>query len=182
MKKVIFVAAFVAVLAICLFAVPSQNANADYLRIHIRADSNAETDQAVKYAVKAAVVEYLTPKLARADSKAKAMAVVKSELTSLEQVANAVLASKGFTYKCHARVASEKFPCRTYGSLTLESGIYDALVLDLGSGSGNNWWCVVYPPLCFVGGESNGTNSIVYRSLIKEIIDKFFAQKAAERN
>lgn len=181
MKKVITVAAFVAVVAICLFAAPTQNANADYLRIHIRADSNAETDQTVKYAVKAAVVEYLKPKLARADSKAEAMAVVKAELTSLEQVANAVLADKGFAYKCHARVASEKFPCRTYGNLTLESGVYDALILDLGSGRGNNWWCVVYPPLCFVGGENNGTNSIVYRSLLKEVIDKFFARKNAEK-
>lgn len=181
MKKVIIVAAFVAVLAICLFAAPTQNANADYLRIHIRADSNAETDQTVKYAVKAAVVEYLTPKLARADSKAEAMAVVMAELTSLEQVANTVLADKGFAYKCHARIASEKFPCRTYGNLTLESGIYDALILDLGSGRGNNWWCVVYPPLCFVGGENNGTNSIVYRSLLKEVIDRFFARKNAEK-
>ena len=180
MKKVIVVAAFVAVLAICLFAAPAQNANADYLRIHIRADSNAETDQTVKYAVKAAVVEYLTPKLARVGNKAEAMAVVKSELTSLEQVANTVLADKGFAYKCHARVASEKFPCRTYGNLTLESGIYDALILDLGSGRGNNWWCVVYPPLCFVGGESNGTNGIVYRSLIRKIIDDFAAKHSAD--
>ena len=182
MKKVIVVAVIVALLAIILFAVPSENRNADYLRIHIRADSNADADQSVKYAVKAVVIEYLTPKLAYADSKAKAMAVVKNELTSLERVANNVLANKGFGYKCHARVASENFPCRTYGNLTLESGLYDALILDLGSGNGNNWWCVVYPPLCFVGGENNGTNSIVYRSLLKEIVDKFFVQNGADGN
>ncbi|MCM1043696.1 MAG: stage II sporulation protein R, partial [Corallococcus sp.] len=59
------------------------------------------------------------------------------------------------------------------GNLTLQSGVYDALILNLGSGKGGNWWCVVYPPLCFVGGEGNGTSNVYYRSKIYEIIQNW---------
>lgn len=180
MKNILFaVAALVAVVAlICL--VPCKQANTEYLRIHIRADSNSQADQTVKYKVKAAVVDYLTPYIAYADTKQKAMAVVKDKLQQLESVADSVLAAEGFAYKCRARLATEQFPARSYNGFALSEGMYDALILELGSGTGDNWWCVVYPPLCFVGGESNGTNGIVYRSLIRKIIDDFAAKHSVD--
>ena len=58
-----------------------------------------------------------------------------------------------------------------YDGVTLEAGVYDALILELGTGKGDNWWCVVYPPLCFTGGNAN----VIYKSKIAEIIRKFFA-------
>lgn len=176
MKRIAVVCGLlVFVVCLCCLA-PAPQQNADYLRIHIRADSNEQSAQEVKYKVKAAVVEYLTPYLAYAGDKRAAEKVVRAHLRDLEQVANKVLDAEGFDYTCHAELRQENFPCRTYGNLTLQSGIYDALILNLGSGSGNNWWCVVYPPLCFVGGENNGTNGITYRSLLVEIINKFFAE------
>lgn len=175
MKKIVFAAvALVAVLAI-IIAVPSNSSNADFLRIHIRADSNDAADQNVKFQVKSAVVEYLTPYLANAQTKQQAMNIVKSHLTGIEQVCDKVLKDNGFTYTSHAKLCQEQFPDRTYDGVTLAAGVYDALIIELGSGSGNNWWCVVYPPLCFVGGESNGTNSIVYKSKLMEIINKWKA-------
>lgn len=148
--------------------------NAEFLRIHIRADSNDNCDQSVKYAVKSAVVDYLTPCLVGVSCKADAMTVVKNNLDKIEKVANKTLATNGFEYRCNAKLCVEAFPDRSYGSVSLPCGVYDALILELGSGKGDNWWCVVYPPLCFVGGESNGTNSIVYRSLIVDIVNKWF--------
>lgn len=169
------------VLTLVLFVVigcacGSSSTNTDYLRIHIRADSNDVEDQQVKYIVKAAVVDYLTPYVAQATTKQAALSVVKQHIDGICQVANKVLGEQGFDYLCKAKVTVETFPSRTYNGLTLQSGVYDALVLELGSGNGDNWWCVVYPPLCFVGGQSNGTNSVVYRSLLKEIIDGFLAE------
>ena len=175
MKKIVIAAiALVAVLAV-IFAVPAGSSNVDFLRIHIRADSNDAADQNVKFQVKSAVVDFLTPYLANAQTKQQAMSVVKSHLSDIEQVCNRVLAANGFTYVSHAKLCQESFPDRSYGDVTLSAGVYDALIIELGSGSGNNWWCVVYPPLCFVGGESNGTNSIVYRSKLMEIINKWKA-------
>ena len=178
MKKIIIAAiALVAVLVI-IISVPSGSSNAEFLRIHIRADSNDQADQNVKFQVKSAVVEYLTPYLANAETKQQAMSVVKSQLSNIEKVCDKVLAANGFSYTSSARLCQEAFPDRSYGDLTLSAGVYDALIIELGSGSGNNWWCVVYPPLCFVNGESNGTNSIVYKSKLLEIINKWKAARA----
>ena len=173
MKKIVFaVVALVALVAV-IVAVPSQKTNADFLRIHIRADSNDTADQNVKYEVKNAVVNFLTPYLTNATSKQKAMSIVKAHLKDIEAVCDNVLQANGFGYKSHAKLTEEQFPDRTYGDVTLEAGVYDALIIELGSGSGNNWWCVVYPPLCFVEGVSNGTNQIVYKSKLLEIINEW---------
>lgn len=145
----------------------------EYLRIHVRADSNSEEDQAVKYKVKDAVVEYLTPFIAECDSKEKAKTLLTERLDDIEKVAEETLKENGFTYRAKAKVKNEKFPTRNYGNLQLESGFYDALILELGSGEGDNWWCVVYPPLCFTGEGKN----YVYKSKIKEIIDEFYRKK-----
>ena len=175
MKKIIFAVVALAVVLTVIIAVPSGNSNSDFLRIHIRADSNDQADQNVKFQVKSAVVDYLTPYLANATTKEQAMNVVKGQLSAIEGVCDEVLASNGFTYTSHAKLCQEQFPDRSYGDVTLAAGVYDALIIELGSGSGNNWWCVVYPPLCFVGGESNGTNQIVYKSKLMEIINQWKA-------
>ena len=67
----------------------------------------------------------------------------------------------------------EEFPTRVYEGVTLEAGVYDALIVELGTGKGDNWWCVIYPPLCF-SGEATG-NNVQYRSRIWEIIRNFFS-------
>lgn len=172
MKKILFALSALIVLVGIIFLAPanSAKANSDFLRIHIRADSNSQADQDVKYVVKSAVVDYLTPYLAEATTKDKAMSIVKSHLSGIEQVCDKTLRANGFDYTCRARLCQEEFPDRSYNGVTLAAGVYDALIIELGSGSGNNWWCVVYPPLCFVGGESNGTNQIVYKSKLAEII------------
>lgn len=170
MKKIIVAAVVLAVLVAVIAAVPAKETKSDFLRIHIRADSNSEADQSVKYKVKAAVVEYLAPFLAEATTKEKAMKIVGSQLKNIQAVCDKTLSENGFSYKSRAKLAQEEFPDRSYNGVTLSAGVYDAVIIELGSGSGNNWWCVVYPPLCFVGGESNGTNQIKFRSKLMEII------------
>ena len=145
----------------------------EYLRIHIRADSNERQAQAVKYKVKDAVVAYLTPYIAECDTKRKAEDAIASRLDGIEKVADKVLDEQGFDYKSHAKINTENFPTRNYGDFTLEQGYYDALIIELGSGKGDNWWCVVYPPLCFTGAGGN----YVYRSKILEIIGNFKDKK-----
>ena len=148
---------------------PQENAHAEYLRIHIRADSNETAAQSVKYRVKDAVVAFLTPYIAECDTKSKAEKMLTEKLSEIEKVADKVLYEQGFDYKSRAKINTEEFPTRNYGDFTLERGYYDALIIELGSGKGDNWWCVVYPPLCFTG---SGTN-YVYKSKILEIIERF---------
>ncbi len=160
------------VFCIALVAFPQQS-NQDFLRIHIRADSNNDVDQAVKFLVRDAIVQYLSPLLENATSKQKAMAILASQLQNIQHVCDNVLVSNGFDYTSTVKLCVEQFPDRSYNGINLPSGVYDALVINLGSGSGNNWWCVVYPPLCFVGGEANGTNQVQYKSKLWEIIQQW---------
>ena len=150
MKKSIFFI-FLSVAVISLAAVIILNKdkvkyeqNNDYLRIHIRANSNSQTDQAVKYKVKEKIVEYLTPII---------------------------------FYTANAKIKTELFPARTYAGITLEAGTYEALIIDLGSGSGDNWWCVMFPPLCFVDASNTNSQTIKYKSKLYELINNFFDKK-----
>ena len=162
------------IIAIIVLSVVGMNAKPqtekEYLRIHIRANSNETVDQTVKYQIKNAVVEFLTPKIAECDTKKKAESLLASNLEEIEKVADSVLNENGFSYSSKAGVRNELFPTRKYDDLVLDGGYYDALIIELGDAKGDNWWCVVYPPLCFTG-EGQGYQ---YKSKIKEIIDNFF--------
>ena len=175
MKRILLIALLAAAaVLICVFAGggggAAQAAEA-YLRVHIRANSNAEEDQAVKYLVRDGVVEYLTPVVAACETKAEAIDAIGARLEDIACVAERILRENGFGYGARASLREEEFPTRVYEQATLPAGVYDALILELGTGAGDNWWCVVYPPLCFSGGEVN----IVYKSKIAEIIRSFFA-------
>lgn len=145
-------------------------AEADYLRIHVRANSNEQLDQSVKYIVKDEVVKFITPYAAQCVDKITAIELIEGILPQIEEVCDKTLKEHGFDYTSRAAVRAEEFPTRVYGELTLEAGLYDALIIELGTGTGDNWWCVIYPPLCF----TSGTADVEYRSAIYEIIKKWF--------
>jgi stage II sporulation protein R len=142
----------------------------EYLRIHIRANDNSNEAQAVKYRVRDRLVEYLTPIVAECPTKKKAMQKVAEQLHALSHLATETLHEAGFLYGAEADLTVETFPTRVYGEYTLPAGEYSALIVRLGKGEGDNWWCVVYPPLCFAAT----TADVVYKSKIKEIIDRFY--------
>ena len=164
---------FLSALGLTLSPRTQTQTKTEYLRIHIRADSNSAEAQAVKYAIKDRVVEFLTPYIAECDTKKKAEQMLNSNLTEIEKVADSVLLDFGFNYRAKASLKIEEFPTRVYEELTLEQGFYQALIIQLGSGEGDNWWCVVYPPLCFTKTNCG----YVYKSKIYEIIDKFFKNR-----
>ena len=147
----------------------SQKPSDEYLRIHIRANSNESIDQNIKYQVKDCLVKYLTPYIADCKSKRQAELLLKEKEEYLENTVDNLLKSNGFSYRSNIVVRSELFPTRVYEDFTLEEGFYDAVIVELGKAEGDNWWCVVYPPLCFTGNESG----IVYKSKILEIIKDF---------
>jgi len=144
--------------------------NTAYLRIHVRANSNTEEDQSVKYEIKDLLVGYLTPLLEDVQTVDQAKQVVSQNLENISNIATSFLKEKGFNYGANAKLNNEYFPTRSYEQLTLDSGYYDAIIVELGSASGNNWWCVVYPPLCF--SEKTAGNEVVYSSVIAELIKR----------
>ena len=146
--------------------------NSEYLRIHIRANSNLDIDQDVKYKVKESIVEFLTPYLSNCTTKESATKTIEINKKQIINVANETLTQNGFSYKANVTINNEYFPVRSYNNLTLNSGFYDAVIVELGEAKGDNWWCVVYPPLCFADFDYG--KNVIYKSKILEIINKFF--------
>ncbi len=172
MKKFFVVAGLIALSIALVFVSQAtyQDKQIEYLRVHIRANSNATIDQTVKYKVKDQVVNFLTPLFLDCTTKAQAESILNNNLYNIECIANEVLKNNNCSYECKAKLNNEYFPARAYEQVVLESGFYDALILELGEAAGNNWWCVVYPPLCFVENQQN----VVYKSKFLEIINKLF--------
>ncbi len=168
MKYVIGILSALVIVAVLIFCPIKSDVNVEYLRIHIRANSNLECDQNVKYKVKDAVVEALIPVLSEVETFEQAKEILSQNFDLIESTADKVLSQNGFTYKSAAKLDNEYFPTRTYESVTLEEGYYDALILELGSGTGDNWWCIVFPAFCFT--TTKNSDNVVYISRIWEII------------
>ena len=142
----------------------------ELLRLHIRADSNDSVDQSVKLKVRDDIVTYLAEQNKDVTTFKEAYEKISLQLASLKRIADSRLKKEGMPYEAEVKLTREYFPTRSYGDVVLESGYYDALIINLGSGKGDNWWCVVYPPLCYL----EATDDFVYRSKLKELIDRYF--------
>lgn len=124
----------------------------EVLRFHVLANSDSKVDQEIKLEVRDAVLAWLweeeqnTPGLSGKEAE---KAFVSSHLKEVEARANEVLKSCGAAYEAHAVIRRCYFPDRTYGACTFPAGWYEAVRLELGKAEGNNWWCVLYPRLCF---------------------------------
>ena len=171
MKKICII--FLATIIIILTAVGvggEKKGEEEYFRIHIRANSNLQEDQAIKYEVRDDVVTFLTPIVAECGGLIEAENRLKSKLTEVSAVARQTLEKAGYFYGATAEIRTEVFPTRVYDGYELPAGEYRALILTLGEGAGDNWWCVVYPPLCFTTVARP-----VYKSKIVEIIKRWQA-------
>ena len=170
LKKTIVI--FVLMLSVSFLFVGCNTVSDEVVRIHIRANSNSEFDQSVKLKVRDVVVEYITPKLDSCNDCQEVKAVLNDNLKNIELVVDSVLKENGCNYISSASIDNEYFPSRDYDGISFPADYYDAVIIRLGSGVGDNWWCVAYPPLCFV---SNSTDKIEYKSKLVEIIRNSFS-------
>jgi len=155
LKKIIKVFTIVVVLMFAAVGVLAEQANLEQqdiannvLRFHVLANSDSSEDQALKLDVRDAVINYVQGLGGTdlEDTKAKILA----HLSDIEDVARKVVMDEGFNYDVSAKLESTEFPTKQYGDISLPSGIYEALNVDIGAGAGHNWWCVIYPNICFV--------------------------------
>lgn len=120
------------------------------LRFHVRANSDSDEDQALKMAVKEDVITLLKPLLEECKNVEESKEVIVSNLQSIYASAINTITEQGYDYNVKVYVTEEEFPAKTYGDLTFPDGNYQALRIDIGEAKGQNWWCVMYPPLCFI--------------------------------
>ncbi|MCI8886688.1 MAG: stage II sporulation protein R [Hungatella sp.] len=118
------------------------------LRFHVLANSNSSRDQQLKAQVKSLILKKL--KDCPADSKEDLCAYIEENKETLEAFADTYLQREGCSYRTSIQITKAYFPTKSYGSLVLPCGTYDTVQVELGAGRGRNWWCVLYPRLCFI--------------------------------
>ncbi len=170
-----FILTFIIIFTLNFNSTTNSVSASEFLRIHVRANSNSEIDQDVKYEIKDEIVNFLTPLICQCNSKPDIVKMLESNLNNIKNIADLKLESRGFNYESNVKITNENFPTRTYNNYTLDQGFYDCLLVELGEAVGDNWWCVIYPPLCFINYSMGNTTNVVYKSKIWEIINQFFS-------
>ena len=132
----------------------SSNIANNVFRLHIIANSNSYEDQDLKYKVRDKIIEYMKHITINSASKEDAVAIANMHLDDFKSIAKNVVLENGYNYDVGVKIGSFSFPTKQYGDISLPAGIYDALEIEIGNASGQNWWCVMFPPLCFVDVSS----------------------------
>lgn len=129
---------------------PASCGNEDLIRLHVLANSDSVADQQLKLKVRDAIIDYLTPYLEQVATKTAAKQIVLEQKDKLIDIAQQVVIMNGAVYPVEVQIGMFDFPIKSYGSLVLPAGKYEAVRVLVGSAEGSNWWCVLFPPLCFV--------------------------------
>ena len=154
MKKYIFLL-IISVLFLLLSAYSYVNAVSNNLsdsvfRLHVIANSDSKTDQELKYKVRDSLIEYMNTLTNDMNSKEEVIKIAKAHLEDFKEIAQNVVKENGYNYDVNVEIGNFSFPTKTYGDISFPAGFYDALKVEIGKAEGQNWWCVMFPPLCFV--------------------------------
>ena len=149
--EIVLLVVVVIALAWSVAALRSQDQLAEkVVRLHVLANSDSEEDQALKLVVRDAVLERAEGILRDSATRAEAEGLLRGQLLELEDLANETVRNAGYTYPVTVELEKAAFPTRTYEGFSLPAGEYLALRVLIGDAAGQNWWCVVFPPLCTV--------------------------------
>ena len=139
------------------------------IRFHVIGNSNSYIDQDIKLKIKDAIVKTYSPLFNNVVHKDVAKKIIKDNLNNITYTAKQILSNHDISYSVKTKLSTRYFPIKQYGDIILPAGNYEAISIELGKASGKNWWCVLYPSLCFVTPKnSNLTNS--YHANFKNIL------------
>ena len=130
-------------------AVSSDISNSVF-RLHVIANSNSDEDQSLKYKVRDSILNYMNNICKDCNSKQEAINIVSEHQEEFKQVALETIKNEGYSYTVKIEIGNFEFPTKQYGDISLPAGFYDALKVEIGKAEGRNWWCVMFPSLCFV--------------------------------
>jgi len=140
----------------------NSNLSQNIVRLHVLANSDSKEDQELKLKVRDAIIEHSQNNFTKKED-------VQSKLDEYRAIAEKVIAENGYDYKVQVEYGNFKFPTKEYNNLRLPAGNYDAVRVKIGKAEGKNWWCVMFPPLCFVDGT---TDTAYAEEKLKSSLDK----------
>lgn len=138
---------------ICAFSyvnAVSANISSSVFRLHVIANSDSAEDQNLKYLVRDALIDYMNSVSKNSNSKDEAISIAYQHKSDFYKIAKKIINDNGYDYNVNISIGNFTFPTKNYGDISLPAGYYDALKVEIGNASGQNWWCVMFPPLCFV--------------------------------
>lgn len=141
---------FVFISAISYVNAVSEDLSESVFRLHVIANSDSKEDQDLKYKVRDSILEYINELAVECSSKDEVIALATEKQEALHDIAKKVIEENGYDYDVNISIGNFEFPTKTYGDISFPAGNYDALRVEIGEAGGQNWWCVMFPPLCFV--------------------------------
>ena len=175
MKKIIFIIVLI-VISFILYV----NVNAsviipkDAIRVRVVPNSDSVYDQNIKDKVKNYVSNYMAIKLKDVYSVKKARKIINDSIPELEENIQDIFNNDTYDKEFKIVFGDNYFPDKVYKGVIYNEGNYESLVVYIGEARGDNWWCVLFPPLCLLEASESETGEVEYRSIVKDIIDKIF--------
>lgn len=139
----------------------------EIIRFHIRANSDKEEDQELKLKIRDEILKEMGEKFKDTVDLDESRKIIMANMDEMKTITENVIQKEGEDYSVDITLGQDNFPTRKYGNLVFPAGDYETLLITLGEGSGQNWWCVMFPPLCFV----DITHSVAY-NLENELIER----------
>ncbi len=143
----------------------------EIIRFHVRANSDTDEDQQLKLYVKEELVQYMGELLKDASDRSEAEDILKENIENIENVAKGVIKEHKKEYNVKAYFEDSYFPVKVYADMTFPQGVYEAFRVDIGAAEGKNWWCVLYPSLCFAD-ISHGTMGTAAKEELEAVLDE----------
>ncbi len=162
----------------------STDISSSVFRLHVIANSDSKEDQDLKYLVRDNLITYMNSICKDTTSKDEAISIANNHKEEFYTIAKNVLVENGANYDVKISIGNFSFPTKNYGDIFLPSGYYDALRVELGNAKGKNWWCVMFPPLCFVDVSSgivpDDSKEVIKDNLSQEEYDLISDKSNAE--
>lgn len=176
MKKAIFLFLGIIIIYILIGNVVSANdiIPDDAIRIRVIANSNSEYDQEMKTKVKDTLEYDMYNLLKDTNDLEEARELIKNNLDNVEENIDKTLQEEEYKLPFDINFGLNYFPKKEFKGIIYDEGYYESVVVTLGDGLGDNWWCVLFPPLCMLEAEETNTTDVEYTTLVKTIIDKYF--------
>ncbi len=169
---------FLCYTTICAFSYSSavfDDISNSVFRLHIIANSDSQEDQNLKLLVRDNVLNYMKEIASDVSSKDEAISIMEAHLDDFQSIAISTIRNAGYDYDVNLSVGKFDFPTKTYGDISLPSGMYDALEIKIGDAAGQNWWCVMFPTLCFIdvssGSLDDNSKAVLEENLNEEGFD-----------
>lgn len=150
-------------------------------RLHVIANSDSCEDQNLKYIVRDKVLEYINSISSNENSKEDVISLANQNIDEIQKIAENTIHENGYDYSVKLNIGNFAFPTKTYGDISFPAGYYDALKIEIGEAKGQNWWCVMFPPLCFVDVTS-GVVPEESKELMKENLSEEEYQLLSENS